>query len=104
MQRARHSFENNVILAAREGVQIRPRGPAVFRDSVFRCNWYKDIGKVGGADGRNYLLDNGNLRNLTFVDETHDRFGTADSIVRGAEDPGRQRENGVAAQANRVFR
>ncbi|MDY0168359.1 MAG: glycosyl hydrolase family 28-related protein [Thermoguttaceae bacterium] len=78
-------FEDNVILTAREGVQIRPRGPAVFRDSVFRRNWYEDIRKVGSGDGRNYLLDHGSLRNLRFVDETHDRFGTADSIVRGAK-------------------
>ncbi|MCL4206203.1 MAG: hypothetical protein KJ000_27280 [Pirellulaceae bacterium] len=95
-------FENNVILAAREGVQIRPRGPAVFRDSVFRRNWYEDIGKVGGADGRNYLLDNGNLRNLTFADETHDRFGTADSIVRGAKDARIDFENLRIAGQNRT--
>jgi polygalacturonase len=81
-------IEDNVILTAREGVQIRPKGPAVFRDSVFRRNWYEGICKVKGRDGRNYLLSDGNLRNLLFSDETHDTFGTADNVVHGA--PGAQ--------------
>ncbi len=79
-------FEDNVILTAREGVQIMPRNPAVFRDAVFRRNWYEEIVKGEGAraDGRNYLIDHGGIRDLRFIDETHDRFGTAESIVRGA--------------------
>lgn len=58
-----------------------------------RRNWHDGIRKVGSGDGRNYLRDHGSLRNLRFVNETHDQFGTAGRIVRGVKGAGIHFEN-----------
>ena len=74
--------EDNVILMARDGVQLRTVGPGFVRDAVFRRNHYEAYQNFN-LTSRNYWLDDSNARDIQFYDETHAMFGSSDSVIKG---------------------
>lgn len=80
-------FEKNAVLRAREGVQIRTGGPAVFQDSVFVGNWY-GILEASPHDRNpsyNYRLDDPEARHLQFLDEVHEHIAAGGSDIKASD-------------------
>ena len=75
--------ENNVILTTRDGVQLRTGGPGFVHDATFRGNSYEHYRSFEKKPSRNYWIEAGSARDVSFTDETHHSFGSSENVIEG---------------------
>ena len=74
-------FENNVVLQAREAVQIDHPGNARVFDLAFIGNHYENITEIDGRSGSNYILRHRDLRRLRFINEWHESVVPGENVI-----------------------